>query len=103
MPLRRRVSKDMVREALLFAARVLKGFRANQGFLLAGGVAYYTLLSIVPRLILMFIALSHVIDTRKLLFTWQRYLELIVPGQSKTIINELAVFLGQGGVIGWVL
>ncbi len=45
-----------------FALRVLKGFRANQGLLLAGAVAYYALLSIVPLLILVAIALSHVID-----------------------------------------
>ena len=31
-----------------FALAVLRGFRANQGVLLAGAVAYYTLLSLVP-------------------------------------------------------
>ena len=42
-----------------FAWRVLKGFKANQGLLLAGAVAYYALLSVVPLLILTVIALSH--------------------------------------------
>ena len=41
-----------------FAMQTLKGFRANQGLLLAGAVAYYTLLSIVPLLILIVIALG---------------------------------------------
>ena len=50
-----------------FALRILKGFRANQGLLLAGAVAYYALLSIVPLLILIAIALSHVIDQTALL------------------------------------
>ena len=45
-----------------FAWRTLKAFRANQGLLLAGAVAYYALLSIVPLLILTVIALSHLID-----------------------------------------
>ena len=36
-----------------FALQVLKAFRANQGLLLAGAVAYYTLLSIVPLMVLM--------------------------------------------------
>ena len=36
-----------------FTLCVLRAFRANQGLLLAGAVAYYTLLSIVPLLILM--------------------------------------------------
>ena len=31
-----------------FIALTLRSFRANQGLLLAGAVAYYTLLSIVP-------------------------------------------------------
>jgi len=92
-----------LREAVAFTTCVLKGFRANQGFLLAGGVAYYTLLSIVPLLILMFIALSHVLDPMQLVLTLQRYLELVVPGQSKAIMEQLTAFLGQGGVIGWVL
>ncbi|HEY2976678.1 MAG TPA: ribonuclease R, partial [Burkholderiaceae bacterium] len=35
-----------------FALSTLRSFRANQGLLLAGAVAYYALLSIVPLLIL---------------------------------------------------
>ena len=37
-----------------FGLAVIKSFRANQGILLAGAVAYYTLLSLVPLLILIF-------------------------------------------------
>ena len=86
-----------------FAMQTLKGFRANQGLLLAGAVAYYTLLSIVPLLILIVIALSHVIDQAELLGTLGRYLEWLVPGQSKAIVRELANFLDHRDVIGWVL
>ena len=57
-----------------FALRVLAAFRANQGLLLAGAVAYYTLLSIVPLLILLLIALSQFIDQAELLATVGRYL-----------------------------
>ena len=42
-----------------FAIQTLKSFRANQGLLLAGAVAYYALLSIVPLMILTVIALAH--------------------------------------------
>ena len=66
-----------------FVWRVLKNFRANQGLLLAGAVAYYALLSIVPLLILTVIALSHVIDQAELLSTLGRYLEWLMPGQSR--------------------
>lgn len=86
-----------------FALQVIKAFRANQGLLLAGAVAYYTLLSIVPLLILMVIALSHVIDQAELLMTLGRALEWVVPGQSKAVVQELAEFLKHREVIGWVL
>src|SRR5438309_10984678 len=93
----------VAKDPLGFALRVLKAFRANQGFLLAGGVAYYTLLSIVPLLILMLIALSHLIDPNEILATLGRYLEMAVPGQSNAIMGQLAALLGQGCVIGGVL
>ena len=86
-----------------FLAQTCKGFMANQGLLLAGAVAYYTLLSIVPLLILIVIVLSHVIDQYELLSTLQRYLEWLVPGQSKAIVSELATFLANRDVLGWVL
>src|ERR687897_3613957 len=86
-----------------FAVQTLKGFRANQGILLAGAVAYYALLSIVPLLILTVIALSHVIDQAELLHTLGRYLEWLLPGQSRSIVAELTNFLDHRDVIGWVL
>ena len=86
-----------------FALQILKGFRANQGLLLSGAVAYYALLSIVPLLILTVIALSHVIDQAELLQTLGRYLEWLIPGQSGSIVDELANFLEHRDVMGWVL
>lgn len=88
---------------LAFAGRVLKGFKANQGLLLAGAVAYYALLSVVPLLILVVIGLSHVVDQNELLATLARYLEWIVPGQSRSIVGELRNFVEHRDVIGWVL
>ena len=86
-----------------FALRVLKGFRANQGLLLAGAVAYYALLSIVPLLILVAIALSHVIDQTALLEAIGRYIGWLAPGQSGFIVGELANFLAHREVVGWLL
>jgi YihY family inner membrane protein len=85
------------------ALQVVKAFRANQGLLLAGAVAHYTLLSLVPLLILVMIALSHVIDQAVLLETLRRALEWLVPGQSKAVVQELAAFLAHPDVLGWVL
>jgi len=86
-----------------FALRVVRAFRSNQGLLLAGAVAYYTLLSIVPLLILILIALSQIIDQGQLLTALGRYLEWLIPGQSTAVIGELTHFLDHRGVIGWVL
>lgn len=94
---------EVLKHPAAFAIQTLKGFRANQGLLLAGAVAYYALLSIVPLLILFVIALSHFVDQAELLQTLGRYLEWVVPGQSGAIVEELANFLAHRDVIGWVL
>jgi membrane protein len=86
-----------------FALQVLKAFRANQGLLLAGAVAYYALLSLVPLLILIVIALSHLLGEAALLEALGLYLEWIVPGQSRAVAEELASFLRHREVMGWVL
>ena len=86
-----------------FARQTLKAFRANQGLLLAGAVAYYALLSLLPLMILAVIALSHVIDRPELLATLGRYLEWLVPGQSRAVVTELDNFLVHRELIGWVL
>jgi membrane protein len=86
-----------------FALQVLKGFQANQGLLLAGAVAYYALLSIVPLLILIVIALSQLIDQEVLLRTLVRAMEYIVPGKGRAVVGELRVLLAHREVIGWML
>ena len=62
-------SAHVLRQPWKFAWRTLRAFRANQGLLLAGAVAYYALLSIVPLLILTVIALSHWLPPDELLQT----------------------------------
>jgi YihY family inner membrane protein len=86
-----------------FAWQTLRAFRANQGLLLAGAVAYYAMLSIVPLLLLALIALSHVVDSAELLGVVARYLEWLIPGQSQALVDELAAFLEHRAVVGWVL
>jgi YihY family inner membrane protein len=83
--------------------RVLAGFRANQGLLLAGAVAYYALLSIVPLIILILIAATRLVDEAQLLATVARYLEMMVPSRSQAIVGELTAFLAHREVLGWVL
>lgn len=88
---------------IAFALRVLRTFQENQGLLLAGAVAYYALLSIVPLLILMVIVLSNVIDQAVLLATIAKALEFAVPGESDAVLAELEALLDHRQLIGWVL
>jgi YihY family inner membrane protein len=86
-----------------FTRRVLSGFMKNQGLLLAGAVAYYALLSVVPLLILAVIGLSHVVEEGELFETLARYLEWVLPGQSQNVLGELTAFIENRDVVGWVL
>ena len=95
--------RKIARHPLAFALQTLKAFQANQGLLLAGAVAYYALLSIVPLLILIAIALSQWIDSSLLLQALERYLEWLVPGEAHAVVGELANFLEHKQVIGWLL
>ena len=96
-------AQHVLRHPGAFAWQTLKAFKANQGLLLAGAVAYYALLSIVPLLILSVIALTHLIDQQELLVTLGRYLEWLVPSQSAAVVRELATFLANRDQIGWLL
>jgi YihY family inner membrane protein len=98
---RNRALRFIVRHPLRFVIQVIKAFQRNQGLLLAGAIAYYALLSIVPLFILVAIAFSHIIGQQLLLDTLRRLLEWLVPGQSRAIVSELANFLTHRSVVGW--
>ena len=98
-----RSAKKVFQQPGAFALAVVKQFRANQGVLLAGAVAYYTLLSLVPLLILILMALSHIIPEDRLLLTLSEYLEFVVPGQSTALVEEVRTFLAHKQVVGGIL
>ena len=83
-----------------FLFDVLKGFRDNQGLLLAGAVAYYTLLSIIPVFALVLIVLSQFLDQDLLLETVSTILELAVPIRTEVLSTHLEAFLSDWKVIG---
>lgn len=91
------------RNALRFAGLVLKTFRQNQGLLLAGAVAYYMLLSILPLLILLVLALSPFLAEEQLLSTLNRYLDLMAPGLADPLVEQLAKFLEHRHATGGIL
>ncbi len=83
-----------------FVGRVITGFRANQGFLLAGAVAYYTLLSIIPMFAIILLLLSQFRETPELLIALDEYLVLVAPGQSGALVAQVGVFLENWKVVG---
>lgn len=101
--LNRRANAYILQHPLAFVWQTFKGFKANQGMLLAGAVAYYALLSIVPFLMLVVVALSHFIPEAELLETLSRYLEWIIPSQSKAVVVELSHFLKDRELVTGVL
>ena len=83
-----------------FLLKVLRGFKRNQGLLLSGALAYYTLLSIVPMSILSLIVLSHFIEEEQLFHTLSTYLGMVIPGYAATLTEQVRIFLEHRKVIG---
>jgi membrane protein len=81
---------------------VVSGFQQSQGFLLAGAVAYYTLLSIVPLFLVLLVGLSRVVDERRLLGTLASNLQLIIPSQATVITRQVESLLAHGRAVGIV-
>lgn len=86
-------------------ANSVHDFRRNQGFLMAGAVAYYTLLSIVPLSLLALSVLSHYFNAEELIRTLTIYLKLMVPGYAAALTEQVRIFVENRhvfGVIGFV-
>ena len=94
---------EQLRALPAFIGDVLLSFRRNQGILLAGAVAYYTLLSLVPLLILILIGLSRFVEPGPLFATLSEYLEFLVPGQAAPVVDQLRTVLAHREVVGGVL
>ncbi len=89
-------------DPLGFVGGILSDFRANQGFLLAGAVAYYTLLSVVPMFALILVVLSQVIEPQRLLDITQGYLSLVAPGKASALVAQIEVFVTSWKLVGVV-
>jgi len=92
----------VLKDPLGFLWRVAAGFRRNQGLLLSGAIAYYTLLSIVPLFILFLVLLSGFVNRTELLSSTAAYLNLLVPGQTDYLMKQVELFVSHKHVIGVV-
>ena len=82
-----------------FGGRVVAGFQRSQGFLLAGAVAYYTLLASVPLFVVLLVGLSHVVDKHRLLDTVASNLQLVIPSQAVVVTEQVESILLFGGEV----
>jgi len=99
---RRQHTYRMFNRIFGFLLRVVRGFINNQGLLLSGAVAYYTLLSIVPLSILALVVLSHLIEEQQLIHTLSTYLEMVIPGYAATLTEQVRAFLEARKVVGFI-
>jgi len=83
-----------------FAARVLADFMRNRGILLAGGVGYNVLLSIVPLFTVCAAVLSTVIDEQRLVTTIRAQAQLLAPGHAAVLVEAVEGFLASSTVVG---
>jgi len=84
-----------------FVGRVLREFRRNQGLLLSGAIAYYTLLSMLPLMALLLVVLSTLLPEDQLLTAVSAHLELILPTQTDAVLAQVQSFLAHRQVVGW--
>jgi YihY family inner membrane protein len=100
-PSKRNPSEILQRPGKFFWG-VLIGFKRNQGLLLAGAVAYYTLLSVIPMLALILVGLSHFIEEQQLYNTILTNLKLVIPAHAERVANQVWGFLARRQLVGVV-
>ncbi|MCO4764029.1 MAG: YihY/virulence factor BrkB family protein [Myxococcales bacterium] len=92
-----------MRPLIAFTRRVLSRFIANKGLLLAGGMAWNMLLSLVPLVAVILLIVSTVIERARIVATVQAELKLLIPSHATLITDAVVDFLDDRGVVGGVL
>ena len=92
----------ILRHPVAFLLRVGRGLRANQVMLMAGALAYNALLSIIPFFALMLLALSLFVDQEGLLTALSGTVELVIPGRTEVVVEQIRGLLRGREELGWV-
>ncbi len=102
MNIEKKIKKAKPQRFLAFITNVVHNFRYNQGFLLSGAVAYYTLLSVAPLSILILTLLSNVIGEERLVATMATYIDMVMPGYTTTLLEHVRTFVINRHFIGTI-
>jgi YihY family inner membrane protein len=87
---------------LRFTGRVIAAFLRNRGVLLAGGVGYNALLSMVPFLTLTLALLSSVVEPALILGALRRQLTFLLPQHADAVLQAARAFLDSQVTISLV-
>ena len=88
------------RRVLRFAWRVVGAFFHNRGFLLAGGVAYNALLSLIPFLGLVLSVFSSFFDEQRILEVLGAEVSELVPQHADAILDTARTFIAHRAPTG---
>ncbi|MCB8889234.1 YihY/virulence factor BrkB family protein [Vreelandella malpeensis] len=83
-----------------FAWRVINHFLHNRGILLAGGVGYNILLSVVPLFALLAVMLTRVVDEQHLLEVLAVQARHLAPAHAEVVMDAVRGLLDSRDVIG---
>lgn len=76
-----------------FSWRVLRNFIGNHGLLLAGGVGYNVLLSIIPMLGLLAVLITQLVPEKELFAVLSTQARHVAPAHSELILEAVRAFL----------
>lgn len=85
-----------------FALRVVTAFLGNRGVLLAGGVGYNILLSIIPLFAVISVMLTHVVDEQYLLDIIAIQARHLAPGHAGVLIDAVRALLDTREKMGLI-
>jgi YihY family inner membrane protein len=85
-----------------FLVAVARKFRDNKGLLLASGVGYNTLLSVVPLFIVLMFVLSTFFEEAVLIEVINRELRFVVPGHADWLTDSIARIVDERNVAGTI-
>ncbi len=85
-----------------FALSVFREFLKNHGILLAGGVGYNILLSMIPLLALFCVLLTHVVDEQKLLMIIAIQAAHLAPTHANLVVGTVQELMAAREMIGWL-
>ncbi|MFG6136873.1 YihY/virulence factor BrkB family protein [Halomonas sp. B23F22_10] len=88
------------RRVLSFVWRVLGAFLRNRGILLAGGVGYNILLSVVPLFAVMVVLLARVVDEQQLLTLLSIQARHLAPAHAEVLLDAVRSLLDSREAIG---